>query len=694
MKQALRTIAKGVTIVEFHLFLTTLLVMVIHLSIFQMNIQEQIDWIQANTRVFALILAGVFLASLLLARYSLRFFTYISSSTKRTRLTSVLAIIFSSILSAILVNFFFQIANQLFQVDAAIDWIQENSSIFLVSSIYLALFALGLYLLIGNVHVTHLLYLTVGAGLAYAHYNKMKFRSEPLYPSDFNQIAHVGDVIPMISEYLSIGLLLLIAAAIILLAVLIPFLPKGKMVWWSRLAVLPIVAFLLYSFTYYESTYANKVIDKMEVSLIPWNQVQNYKTNGFVVSFLYNMQGNQFAKPDEYDKKRVTDITKSLPLSGAYSTASATPGFKQSPNVIFLMSETFWDPTKLENLQFSEDPMPYIRSLMEEYPSGQILSPSFGGGTANVEFEALTGMSTSFLKTGTTPYQEMVTGQDPFPTIASTYKQHGYDTTAFHPYKRVYYKRPNVYEQFGFDAFVSKEGFEHTDKNGGKYISDAALTKEMIQHLEKTDEPSFMHVVSMQNHFPYDGKQYEEMRIDVEGLSSKYEPMMEEFAEGIKRTDEATKQLVEQLEQLDEPTLVVFWGDHLPILGSDKALYKEARFTEGKSEEQAEVLYHETPLFFYANYPIQKKELGTISPIYLPSLALEFSGTPKPPFYDFLSELKQDLPGIQKRIKLDEHGNILTKLPKKELALLSHYKLLEYDLLDGQQYTEEELFSQ
>ncbi len=185
----------------------------------------------------------------------------------------------------------------------------------------------------------------------------------------------------------------------------------------------------------------------------------------------------------------------------------------QKPNVIFIMNEAFWDPTLLKNVKFSEDPLPTVHRLQKEMTSGFLLSPQFGGGTSNVEFEILSGQSMSFMPAGSVPYQQYISR--PLPSLASYFKSQGYASTAIHSYERWFWNRENVYRYMGFDEFISKEGFDNP-VNKGAFIADDEVSRRIIQEVEENEEPTFIYAVTMQNHGPYDDNRYGDNPIKTE----------------------------------------------------------------------------------------------------------------------------------------------------------------------------------
>jgi phosphoglycerol transferase MdoB-like AlkP superfamily enzyme len=333
-------------------------------------------------------------------------------------------------------------------------------------------------------------------------------------------------------------------------------------------------------------------VEKANVSIVKWDQLDNYKVNGFIFGFISNLQNEAFDKPKGYSKQKVIATAKKYRDQQIKLQNSKEPS--KQPNIIYIMSEAFWDPTKLPNLQFSEDPMKNLRKLMEQQSSGYNLSPTFGATTANVEFEALTGFSNYFLREGSVPYQDLIDRKTFIPTIVSDLEGQGYRSLAIHPYNKVFYKRDKVYQTFGFDQFVDMRTMKYK-KQSGPYISDQSLSKEIINQVKKQKKPLFIHAVSVQNHFDYAPGRYKKNTVSVTGLSPDSNGKLETYAEGVKQADQALQLLVGNLEQSDEPTIVVFWGDHMPILGQDLAIYKETKYGVTKNKNLHEKEFSERP---------------------------------------------------------------------------------------------------
>ncbi len=678
----------------------SLLAIILSLSLLSMfhglSIDRAIDWSQLNTKVFAGLFIVVFLILGILQRFKFMFVVREQAAAKMTnnKLLRMMFVFIFIIASSFVLYGILQFFQSGMNVDIFIDWIQGKTKIFVLSS----LFILSLYLLFlsvtGRLYLSLFMSVSVTVLFGLTHANKMTFLGEPLYPSDFKQVTHILEVIPMVLGAFSIWKLLILGLIFVLIVsyVVIIYLQMNeiKTPWWARGIVLCLSIFIFYSFFNYPKTYVNALAEKSDVKIVRWNQPSNYRDNGMVFGFLSNLHVDAFDKPAGYSKKAVQEIANRI-QDQASEKQPVKKGDVKNPNIVFIMSEAFWDPTKLENVTYSKDPLPVTRELMKKYSSGSVLSPTFGGGTSNVEFEALTGFSMRFLKAGSLPYQQLIDQKDFIPSIVSELEARKYESLAMHPYNKVFYKRNRVYDTFGFNRFLHMNSMKNKEMTG-PYISDEAVAHEILDNIKSKDKPMFVHAVTMQNHFPYAADRYKKNSIKVSGLSPASNAELETYAEGLSQSDRALELLVKKLETMEEPTLVVLWGDHLPILGQNKAIYEEAKFMEPYNPKIELQKFSETPLLMYANYDLPREDLKVMSPSFIGPTLFNLAGLEQPPFYTFLDEVKSELPGIKPGLLINNEQRSEFALSKKQQQLLKDYQMLQYDLLVGKQYSREILF--
>ncbi|WP_439033433.1 LTA synthase family protein [Bacillus paranthracis] len=573
----------------------------------------------------------------------------------------------------------------------AMNWIYLYNMQFILSFVVIYAIYILVYNLIGKVFLSMILTSCTLVILGIVNYLKLIFRGDPLYPSDFTQIMHMQSVIPMVMDYFSWSYIFVIILSIVACIVAGIYMRRYIQNVKTHLGIRALLVvgsiFVLYAYGNFANTFMNKVFQKSGVDFVLWDQNENYASNGFVLGFISNLDTTVMEKPKNYSKENMLQIANDIKKQ--YSGNIGSQKKKEKPNIIFVMSESFWDPTKATNLSFSEDPVPNLHHYIENFPGGQTISPTFGGNTANVEFEALTSYSMSLLKPGSIPYQQVITNKKEIPSIPTALKKEGYYTSAIHSFGRTFFKRDDVYKVLGFDKFNAADTMENVDVDGD-YISDLAMSKEIIAELEKQKQPTFIHAVTMQNHFPFTEGRFGENLIEISGLENEESKgELETYTEGLRRSDEALQYLIEQLDNLDRPTLLVFFGDHLPSLGTNKSFYKENGYITNEKTPSERLAMAQTPLLMYANFDMPNDNLGVVSPIYFSNLIFDYAGLNKSLFYQFLSGFYKEIPVLRDELKVDKNGEVINDLTKKQKEMLEQYKMLQYDLLVGNQYSKD-----
>lgn len=418
----------------------------------------------------------------------------------------------------------------------------------------------------------------------------------------------------------------------------------------------------------------NSLNKKYKVCNEFWNQLGNYHKNGFYYSFAMNIASMKIEKPNFYSREKVATMFD--PWTEDDSTGIPRKNF--SPDVIIVLSESFWDITKISTLKIPHDPIKHFRKISSKYPSVRLLSPSFGGNTCNVEFEILTGMSHGFFPAGMTAYNQSIT--HPVPSMVRVFKENGYRTTGIHTFNQWFWNRTNVYRHLGFDRFISQESMDKP-KYKGFYISDEELAQQIISTASKNDQPDFIFAISMQNHGPYDRKRYDTLDCPVSsGLSAVADLELNSYIQGTIDADKSLKMLTHYVDTTRTPTLLFFFGDHLP--GFSK-LYEETGY--GERIRTDTIWAHTTSSAWYANYKLKKFPDTLISTCFVPFFVTELAGVSVPVYYNFLNELREKQPIFS----LTHRNSGIVKNDSSSLYLdsLSQLsRLYVYDLLFGKQY--------
>ncbi|WP_163215799.1 LTA synthase family protein [Clostridium thermarum] len=595
------------------------------------------------------------------------------------------AILFSFIISVVacFILQFFQLSHNIWAVT---NWIVQNIGIFVLSFVFIFFLQLFLLSIIGNLYYSSTVTFIILVAIGYSNSKKISVLGEPLYPIDFYQIRNIKSLFEMIGGSVSllhiIGILLLCGTFVYLYKKL----PKMKVSIRLRVITFTLSIFVIYSYLHFSEGFINVLAAGAGVEVVLWNQPENYETNGFVFGLLSNLENNVMEEPEAYSEETINQIVEKYKLkANEYNKQRNVLTKGEKPNIIFVMDETFWDPTRLESLSFSEDPIKELYEIMSKHSSGLLLSPEFGGNTANVEFEALTGLSMYNLIPSSIPYQQSLSKESAFPSIVSLLEDKGYDTLAIHPYKKVFYSRDSVYSALGFNSFLGETDMKHISRlSENAYVSDQAVVDEVLDKLQNTDSPMFIHAVTMQNHLPIQAGRHGTNSITITGLEGELKEELETYSQGIKQSALAMRNLTDALSELTEPTIVVFFGDHLPSFST--SVYEEAGFTKADPHE-SERLKSETPLFIYSNFSMEKRALNTMSPAFLGVTLLDMLEQPLSPYYAMLQDIKSRIPGLKLDVMVDSDNNIKTELTAEEKSLLEEYKLIQYDLLKGKKYS-------
>ena len=321
-----------------------------------------------------------------------------------------------------------------------------------------------------------------------------------------------------------------------------------------------------------------------------------YEDYGYPYCLVTTIFNTGISCPRDYSEEEISRIEK---------TEDSLPETKTEdlPNIIFVQLESFFDPTLVNYLDISEDPIPTFRSLMEEYTSGYFKVPSVGAGTANTEFESITGMSMHYFGPGEYPYKRILkeTTCESAPYILSGL---GYSTHAIHNNEANFYGRRSIFPNLGFDTFTSAEYMpEEDDKNELGWTKDRVLTDEIIKCLDSTeDQPDYVYTISVQGHGAYpDEPILEDPEITVSGAPTEAKNnQWEYYVNEIREMDDFVKELVEALEDYPEDVVLVLYGDHLPTM-------------DLKVEDLENKYLFQTEYVIWDNFGLEKEDVNLAS---------------------------------------------------------------------------------
>ena len=400
-----------------------------------------------------------------------------------------------------------------------------------------------------------------------------------------------------------------------------------------------IVCGVLYTFV------TNIAIDKRVVSTYFGNIAFAYEDYGLPYCFSACLFNTGISEPNGYTKKAMAKIDK----DGELNQTAASRSSDELPNIIVVQLESYFDVANAEFFTTSEDACPNLHNLYQNYSNGYFKVPSVGAGTANTEFEVLTGMNLRYFGPGEYPYKTY-SKKHPTESAATALASLGYGTHALHDNTGNFYSRANVFNNMGFDTFTSKEFMNvlQTTENG--WAKDEILTQHIMEAMDTTKQEDFVFTVSVQGHGNYPETQViENPKIKVEGIEDEaLKNKWEYYVNQVYEMDQFVGDLIKAVEERNEPSVVVFYGDHLPTMGL-------------KAEDLKSRYLYNTNYVIWDNIGLQKHDKNI-------------------PAYQLMSEVLN---------RLDIHSGTVFNYHQQRKGTknyLSDLELLQYDILYGKQY--------
>ncbi len=366
------------------------------------------------------------------------------------------------------------------------------------------------------------------------------------------------------------------------------------------------------------------------------------------------------------------------------------------PDVIFVMNESFFDVTRLPNVEFAVDPLPNYHRLAKEHTSGRFLSNTCNGGTGYVELEVMTGLCSNLLNEGDTlPYLRPETVYDRIPSIARVFKENGYHLTFLHSHTDELYNRPAVYRRLGFDELYFRDSFPENVEIRGDYISDRAFADKVIELYEARDpeQPFMMMSVTMENHQPsYEGKFQPDADIPFKSptLDATGRNILQSYLTGVNDADASLGQLVDYFSRVERPVMLVFWGDHLPSMAVNN---NETVFSElGVYESPASITWNTeqlktmltTDYLVWSNYEKEKDPPHTESCMLLGLYVLKRVGFTLTDYYAWMEKaVAPEMLLYRPRLFVDAAGTASPDVPEEDAEMMDRYAKFEYDIIYG-----------
>lgn len=525
--------------------------------------------------------------------------------------------------------------------------------------------------------------------LSLADYFKFSILQEHIMPWDLFLSKNIGEFQPFLkSVEITPTMVWLLLAPVLYSVLLLPRKPKWHYKKFGFL--IPMVL----GICIFGGTAVFLTNNTMRMSYTKWfdisvndtsTQQSNYYKNGFLTAFALNIGYLNIETPAHYSQNTIQQ------LKNQYAPAVATGEFKK-PDVIVILSESFWDVTTLPNTTFSEDPIANYNALSQNNPSGTMISSTFGGGTARPEFEVLTGMTTAPMPAGAFPYQQYM-HSDTF-SFARYFKNMGYDTIGLHTYDNTFYERNKAYPHMGFDEFRGQDQLKtQLWWNSGPYLTDETLIDEIKYELEQEhDNGAFLFGITMENHSLFQNKfKSNELTIDVKNSNCSIQEInaLKNFTKGLNDSDKALKQLYDYVMAREKETVVLWFGDHLPTLGNDFSPYTttgalQSSDSENWTDKEVEYMFS-TPYIVFANYDTGKDYVAdkqAVSSYLLMPLLLKYINAPETVQGNVLLDLYKNCPIINSKYDLYQPNLD----PEKTKQLTDAIWLITYDQLMGKNY--------
>ena len=574
------------------------------------------------------------------------------------------------------------------------------------------------------------LFLAVTFIVAVIEHFKVSIRYEAILPSDLNFLkADAGNLMSFMPAGAQWTILIAVAAFAAFVALFV-FLNRidarhGRLFRGSDkqsrsvnaiarllLILLPGLFFTLYSMQVSTvGSWAKSFATAMGDMPSMWDSVYDAQRNGPLVAFTRQLNPKVMVKPDDYSEETMKQV------AARYEKAAKKINVERSANmtdstVIYVLSESFSDPSRVPGLKVNKDSMPNIRKIKQSTTSGLMLSSGYGGGTANLEYMGLSGLSmANFDSSLTSPYQQLVPSEHWTPTINQMWGAPK-NSIGLHPYESSMYSRATNYKKFGFSHFYTLTGpdvISHQDKiDESPYVSDEATYQSTLEEVRKTKSNQFLQVITMQNHMPYH-EWYKHNDFKAESTTS--EPLgedeqesIETYQKGASLTDEATAGFLDELDKLDKPVTVVFYGDHLPGI-----------YSSASADDDNSLALHQTDYFIWSN-----KASGTqgnkidnaeySSPNFFVAQAAEHMDAKVSPYLAFLTEMHSKISAMEPPVvnniqgwdRIPEGQNIYLNSKGEPMAendfdaetkqLLADYRLIQYDITTGKNYLKNTTF--
>ena len=597
----------------------------------------------------------------------------------------------------------------------------DGNFVFVLNVILVALLYLMLLMLFNRFWTASIVILAVGIIVAAIEHFKVEIRYEAILPADLGFLgSNTGNMLTFIPAGAHVTILVALGAFAVLLALILVLRHfdgrKGRMIRTDNLSLnltsrlilllLPILVFALYCIHVSTTdSLANKFSRALGDTPSRWDSVYDAQRNGPLVAFTRQLNPKIMDKPSNYSEETMKKVAARYQKEAETINASRTNNLTDS-TVVYVLSESFSDPSRVPGLKTNKDSMPNIRKIKAGTTSGLMLSSGYGGGTANLEYMGLSGLSmANFESSLSSPYQQLVPSQHWTPTINQLWGA-PVNSLGYHPYESSMYSRATNYKKFGFSHFYTLTGpdvIKYQDKiDESPYVSDKSSYDSALEGIKSGKTNKFIQIITMQNHMPYH-EWYENNDYTAESttgtpLGDDEQQSIETYQKGVEITDQATQEFLNELDALDKPVTVVFYGDHLPGI-----------YSSASEDDNNSLALHLTDYFIWSNKASSSQgnkasDAAYSSPNFFVAQAADHMNAKVSPYLAFLTEMHSKIAAMEppvvnkiqgwdripegQNIYLDQNGNPMSTddFDKETKQLLADYKLIQYDITAGKNY--------
>lgn len=597
----------------------------------------------------------------------------------------------------------------------------DGNFVFVLNVILVALLYLMLLMLFNRFWTASIVILAVGIIVAAIEHFKVEIRYEAILPAELGFLgSNTGNMLTFIPAGAHVTILVALGAFAVLLALILVLRHfdgrKGRMIRTDNLSLnltsrlilllLPILVFALYCIHVSTTdSLANKFSRALGDTPSMWDSVYDAQRNGPLVAFTRQLTPKIMDKPSNYSEETMKKVAARYQKEAETINASRTNNLTDS-TVVYVLSESFSDPSRVPGLKTNKDSMPNIRKIKAGTTSGLMLSSGYGGGTANLEYMGLSGLSmANFESSLSSPYQQLVPSQHWTPTINQLWGA-PVNSLGYHPYESSMYSRATNYKKFGFSHFYTLTGpdvIKYQDKiDESPYVSDKSSYDSALEGIKSGKTNKFIQIITMQNHMPYH-EWYENNDYTAESttgtpLGDDEQQSIETYQKGVEITDQATQEFLNELDALDKPVTVVFYGDHLPGI-----------YSSASEDDNNSLALHLTDYFIWSNKASSSQgnkasDAAYSSPNFFVAQAADHMNAKVSPYLAFLTEMHSKIAAMEppvvnkiqgwdripegQNIYLDQNGNPMSTddFDKETKQLLADYKLIQYDITAGKNY--------